>query len=120
MSTDKDFAEIKSILNTPLSDNPEELNNQLRYMSSWQGRLCVLETDANYDLRLAKAASLHKLIGQDIVANDKKIMIEAETANEERLSDLMHLWRIVLADKIMAAMSLRKGNFVEQPNTQEG
>ena len=116
----KEIEEIKNILDTPLSDNPEELNNQLRLMSSWQGRLCVLETDANYNLRLARAAALHKLLGQELTANDKKIMIEAETASEERSADLMHFWRIVLADKIMAAMSLRKGNFVEQPNTQEG
>lgn len=105
-------AEVTDLLNDPLSDNPSKMDEQVRAVEAWYGRLTTHLAHANYYLDIAQRDTLKpKEPGKTDL--DRQIESNAAVANERRLRDILTGMTEAVRQRVILAQALMKAHSQE-------
>lgn len=103
----EEIKEVQSLLQIPLSDNHVHLNEQLREIEAWYGRLVTIHGWADYHLDRCEAFNVKPKDGKE-TADDRKVALANAVATQRRFRDVVEGLVEAVKNRVMLGMALLK------------
>lgn len=107
-----EITKVQRLLSVPLSDNPAVMNEQVREIEAWYGRMTSLLAFADGYLDAAEQTNLQPK-SKDVTDIDRSTALAAAVARERRFRDIASGLCEAIRQRVILAQALMKANSAE-------